>query len=332
MTSPADLLRIAMLCDPGTQRASLAPLRDLARLSERLASELDGQAGMQPLHLDLLHDARLGEAPLSESRPITFRPGGERYDLVYVAAGEDPATGDEWGDARLSEWLRWHHDRGAWVVGLGSGVLALAAAGLLDGGPASIPPRHARLARQRHPDIRLAHVGAIAEHDRVLTAAEPSSVFALVVAMTRRFHSHGLAERYRRACGLPETAVPDNALLPMRSNQDLLIAEARAWIIAHMHDAIDTNAVAAQFHVSARTLARRFERSMGISPARYLREARLDAARSMLHRTRFSIEQIAHLVGYRDVGFFRDLFRKSSGCSPRAYRMAAQAGTTSPTS
>ncbi|ATE63916.1 transcriptional regulator [Rhizorhabdus dicambivorans] len=313
-----------MLCEPATQRASLAPLRDLARLSERLAGELDGQAGMLPLQLDLLHDARLGEAPLSESRPLPLRPGGQRYDVVFMPAGDDPVAGEPWDDAARSAWLRWQHGIGAWVAGLGSGVLALAAAGLLDGGPASVPPRHARQVRQLHPQIRLAHIGALAEHGRVLTAAEPASVFALVVALTRRFHSHGLAERYRRACGLPETAVPDNALLPMRNNQDLLIAEARAWIIAHMHDDIDMGAVAAQFHVSTRTLARRFERSMGITPARYLREARLDAARSMLHRTRFSIEQIAHLVGYRDVGFFRDLFRKSSGCSPRAYRMAAQ--------
>jgi len=216
-------------------------------------------------------------------------------------------------------WVRAQHTRGAVVAGIGSGVLVLAEAGLLDGRPAAIPPRHERLVRRRYPAVRLAHVGGIAEHGGVLTASELISAFALAVALARRIHSEGLAERYRRACGAPETG---GTLLPIRLNQDLLVAEARAWIVAHMSDDIDAAEVAAAFSVSARTLCRRFERALGVTPARYLRDARLDAARSMLLRTRFSVEQIAHLVGYRDASFFRALFRKTTGQSPRAYRMA----------
>ncbi len=38
--------------------------------------------------------------------------------------------------------------------------------------------------------------------------------------------------------------------------------------------------------------------------------------------TRFSIDQIAHIVGYSDAAVFRSVFRKRCGLSPRAIRMA----------
>ena len=324
MTSASTAIDIAILCDPGTHRAALAPFADLARLSQRLTAELAGATEVPVLRIHLFHDARLADPPIHGSRPLVFDRAEEHYPVVIMPAGDDPSETEAWTDPVHADWLRRQYDAGAWVGGLGSGVLALVAAGLLNEGPASIPPRYARLIRARYPHVLLAHVGALAENGRVITAAEPSSVFSFAVAMTSRFHSHGLAERYRRFCAVGEVTALGDGLLPTRNNQDILVAEARAWIIAHMHDDIDTPAIAARFHVSARTLSRRFERSTGTTPARFLREVRLDAARSMLHRTGFSVEQIAHLVGYRDVGFFRDLFRNSSGCSPRTYRMAAQ--------
>ena len=324
MTNASTAIDIAILCDPDTHRAALAPFADLARLSQRLTAELAGATEVPVVQVHLLYDASLAEPPIHGSRPISFARAEDLYPVVIMPAGDDPAELADWVDSARTAWLMRQHAAGAWIGGLGSGVLALVAAGLLNEGPASIPPRHSGLIRARYPHVRLAHVGALAENGRVITAAEPSSVFAFAVALTSRFHSHGLAERYRRACAVGEVTILGDALLPMRNNQDILVAETRAWIIAHMHDDIDTPGIAKHFHVSARTLSRRFERSTGTTPARFLREVRLDAARSMLHRTSFSVEQIAHLVGYRDVGFFRELFRNSTGRSPRTYRMAAQ--------
>ncbi|MET0250766.1 MAG: hypothetical protein ABW203_01155 [Novosphingobium sp.] len=147
--------------------------------------------------------------------------------------------------------------------------MTLAASGLLDHQPATVPSRNERHVRLRHPRIRFAPTGLIVEAERMPTAAEPASIISLVITLARKLHSHGLAERYRRSCGVPETSLPPDAFLPGRNNEDLLIAEARAWIISHMHEDIDTPDIAAQFQVSSRTLTRRFSLATGVTRQRF---------------------------------------------------------------
>jgi transcriptional regulator GlxA family with amidase domain len=322
MTNIVARIGIAILCAPDTQLASVAPFLDLARLSKQVGGVLMGRGNEPAIDIDLLYDAGSAAPPFERALPVGLDHLPSGYSAIILPASDDLIDPVNGPDARCIAWLRSAHAQGTWIVGIGSGVLGLAAAGLLDGGPASVPPRHSMLVRHLYPGVTMGHASGIAEHGHVLTASETASAFALAVTLARRIHSHGLAERYRRTCGIAETLVPDDIFLPMRHNRDILVAEARAWIIAHMQEDIDTARIAAHFHVSARTLSRRFQMSTGTTPARFLRLARMDAAISMLQRTRFSIEQIAHLVGYGDVGFFREAFRARVGCSPQQFRMS----------
>jgi transcriptional regulator GlxA family with amidase domain len=47
---------------------------------------------------------------------------------------------------------------------------------------------------------------------------------------------------------------------------------------------------------------------------------RIDSARHYLENAQRSVEEISHEVGYEDVAFFRQLFRRHTGASPREYR------------
>ncbi|WP_313808428.1 GlxA family transcriptional regulator [Sphingobium sp.] len=322
MPHPVSTLRIAILCSPDTQLASVAPFLDLARLSRQADGQMGEQERTPVLDVELI---RTGGQPSSLFEPLVS-PGSDAFPIgcsaIILPAGADLSGSIPVPDERCLTWLEAEYRRGVWIGGIGTGVLMLAAAAMLNGGPASIPPRHNQLIRSLYPRITHGHVGGIVEYGRILTAGECASTFALAVMLTRRIHSHGLAERYRRECGILEAVVPDDSHLPMRQNSDLLVAEARAWIIAHMQDRIDIPSLAAHFNVSARTLSRRFHRSTGTTPAHFLRSVRMDTALSMLRRTRFSVEQIAHLVGYSDVGAFREVFHSHMGISPREYRMA----------
>lgn len=311
-------MNVLLMCGHDTQQANVAPFMDLARLSRTLVADIVSRGGVPPpvirVHLaETVREARAMIAALCSSRGAA--------EAVVLPAGEgviEPAPPEE----DLLALLREQHEAGAWIVALGSSVLTVAASGLLLEGPAAIPPRNARFVQRYFPAIRLAHAAPFVEGHHVLTAAEPAFIFSIVVALAQRIYSHGLAEQYRRSCGIPEDVRREGNPLPPRTNHDLLIAEARAWIIAHLHEDIDTEDIAAQFHVSARTLSRRFMFATGVTPARFLRDARIDAARSMLRMTRFSIDQIAHIVGYSDAAVFRSVFRKKCGISPRAFRMA----------
>lgn len=58
----------------------------------------------------------------------------------------------------------------------------------------------------------------------------------------------------------------------------------------------------------------------------YLRDVRLNRARELLHRTRLTIAEIAHEVGFRDAAYFSRIFKaRTGGSGPRLFRRSGQA-------
>ncbi|MFI3248514.1 MAG: AraC family transcriptional regulator [Rikenellaceae bacterium] len=65
--------------------------------------------------------------------------------------------------------------------------------------------------------------------------------------------------------------------------------------------------------------ARIFKRIMGITANRYVQEKRIERAQALLITSRFSIAEIANLVGIPNVSQFSLLFKKITNLSPRQY-------------
>ena len=72
--------------------------------------------------------------------------------------------------------------------------------------------------------------------------------------------------------------------------------------------------------VAERTFKRRFSQATGLSPIAYVQHLRVEEAKRRLERTRSSVDQISWNVGYEDPAFFRRLFKRITGITPRAYR------------
>jgi AraC-like DNA-binding protein len=86
----------------------------------------------------------------------------------------------------------------------------------------------------------------------------------------------------------------------------------------------DLNAVAHGLHVSARTLNRHLK-AENASFRKLKSQALVSRAKLYLRESDLSVEAIAEALGYKDTANFRRAFRKSEGCSPMAYRIAASA-------
>ena len=52
----------------------------------------------------------------------------------------------------------------------------------------------------------------------------------------------------------------------------------------------------------------------------YLTAKRMEKARELLLEPGHSSAQVAAAVGYRDPNYFRYVFKKETGCTPREYR------------
>jgi transcriptional regulator GlxA family with amidase domain len=72
--------------------------------------------------------------------------------------------------------------------------------------------------------------------------------------------------------------------------------------------------------VSERTLARKFQAHLGVSPLAYLQSRRVAHAKGLLENSSMTLEQIVEQCGYEDLASFRKLFARLVGMTPREYR------------
>ena len=78
--------------------------------------------------------------------------------------------------------------------------------------------------------------------------------------------------------------------------------------------------VAARFHVSHRTLSRRFKEVRGQSVRDYLLDLRIQRACGLLSQTNTRISEIAQACGFSKHADLTDHFRRRMGCAPREFR------------
>ena len=91
----------------------------------------------------------------------------------------------------------------------------------------------------------------------------------------------------------------------------------------HLSEDFSIDELARAAGVSARTLARRFHDSLGVSPLRFVQRLRAERGAHLLSTTRASVEEIAARVGYRDPVAFRRVLKREAGVTPRALRRAS---------
>jgi AraC-like DNA-binding protein len=83
---------------------------------------------------------------------------------------------------------------------------------------------------------------------------------------------------------------------------------------------LTVSGLAHELAVSPDHLSRLVKRATGASVSQWLSERRMAEARRLLVVTDEHIAVVAAEVGYRDAGYFRRVFRRLHGVSPREWR------------
>lgn len=79
--------------------------------------------------------------------------------------------------------------------------------------------------------------------------------------------------------------------------------------------------------LSQKYLSRLFREQTGTSFNSYRLQLKLNEAKNLLTQTGYSVDQIAHRLGYQNAGSFIHQFKKLSGLTPAAYRHKPGAST-----
>lgn len=108
-------------------------------------------------------------------------------------------------------------------------------------------------------------------------------------------------------------------LLDRRRARTGVAGRVRDVLVAHIADPPDANSVAANLHMSGRTLRKRLA-TEGTSYRTLLDEVREYLAEELLITARLPVEQIAYRLGYVEVSSFSQAFRRWKGVGPREFR------------
>lgn len=211
------------------------------------------------------------------------------------------------------------------VVGVCTGSLLLADAGLLEGRRAVTHWAACDELKRRDPTCEVDPDPIFVHADNVWTSAGVTAGMDLALALVEDDFDadHALlVARWqvmylRRPGGQSQFAPPAPEPTTRRSPRglDALVQ----WIGEHLDADLSVPALARRAAMSPRNFARVFRRHTGLTPAAWVSRTRLQAARTLLERTHDSVAQVAAATGQSAETLHRT-FARELGTTPRQYR------------
>ena len=191
-----------------------------------------------------------------------------------------------------------------------TGVFPLAESGLLDRRQATTSWWLGAAFRARYPSVVLDLDSMVVADAGVVTAGAAFAHIDLALALVRQV-SPGLAEHVARLLVIDERASQSAYLVMDHLNHnDRLVLAFEQQARSHLGEALDVRELAAAIGTSRRTLERRTQVALGMSPLELVQRLRAERAVHLLRTTAQSVEQIAPQVGYANASTLRSLLRQ----------------------
>ncbi|OQW46984.1 MAG: hypothetical protein A4S09_16195 [Proteobacteria bacterium SG_bin7] len=121
-----------------------------------------------------------------------------------------------------------------------------------------------------------------------------------------------LAEIFAIASGTKNEALNKNL------TETNTVKKAITFIESNLFSKIETQTIAKQIGVGIATLFRQFKNEVGASPYAYIKRRRLEEAMRLLKTGKYSVSEVALLVGYENFGAFTDAFKSKYKKLPSA--------------
>jgi transcriptional regulator GlxA family with amidase domain len=230
-------------------------------------------------------------------------------------------------DAALSGWLEKMTGEVRRMGAVCVGSFLLAEAGLLDGRRATTHWRFGRELAERYPGVRVEHEPLWVRDGNIYTSAGISAGIDLALAWVEEDCGASLAHEaarelvlfLRRPGGQPQLSVS----LASQASEMATIRELQIWIAEHLGSRLSVEDLAERMAMSVRNFERVFTREVGQTPAQYVLQVRVEAARQKLERTQGGLKQVAAATGFGSVDAMRRAFVRLLGITPRRYRELA---------
>jgi transcriptional regulator GlxA family with amidase domain len=225
--------------------------------------------------------------------------------------------------------------RSARIVSICTASYVLAAAGLLDGRPATTHWNEAGHFQRMFPQVKVDPNVLFVDDGDVLTAAGVAAGIDLCMHILRRDHGSEVANRVARLCVIPPWREGGQAQFiqrPVPEPSATTTSATRAWALEQLYRPLSLSELAGHARMSVRTFSRRFRDEVGMTPGQWLTQQRVEHARRLLETTDLPVDRIAGEAGFGTAASLRQHLVATIGVSPTTYRHTFRADDHTPVS
>ena len=243
-------------------------------------------------------------------------------DTLIVAGGEGVAAAV--GDERIVKGIRRLARASRRVTSVCSGAFLLAEAGLLDGRRATTHWSVCDVLARRYPNVTVDPDPIFVRDGNVATSAGVTAGMDLALALLEEDYGRDVALIVARQLVLflrrPGTQSQFSAQLAGQLAARDPLRDAQQLVAEHPDGDLSVGALARHAGMSERNFARCFRDEVGMTPARYVEQARVETARRLLEETDDGVEAVARRAGFGTAETMRRTFLRHVRTTPNDYR------------
>jgi transcriptional regulator GlxA family with amidase domain len=250
-------------------------------------------------------------------------------DTVFVCGGSQ--LYNQPGCKELTKWLKHKATRARRVVGIGTGVHELAAAGLLDGRQVTVHWRLANDVALQFPNIKVNPNALFIKDGPIYSCAGGASAIDLSLSLIEEDFGRQIALNVGRelVVHLKRSGEQEqySEALKFQVQSNDRFADISTWILCNLNQDLSVETLSQKVCMSPRNFSRLFKAAFGKAPAEFVADLRIAEACRRLEVPRSSVEDVANSVGFRSADAFSRAFEREIGCRPSAYRSLVRVTT-----
>lgn len=243
-------------------------------------------------------------------------------DTLIICGGHGTLAAIE--DCSLMKYVKWAATRSERVVSICTGAMILAELGFLDGRQATSHWWWCPVLAKRYPKISFDADALYVQDGKYWTSAGVTAGMDLCLALVEADWGHEIALQVARYNVMymmrPGGQSQFSAQLIAQQTDDPALSEVLTFIQDNLKRDITVGLLAQFGCTTERTLTRKFQAELGLTPARYVELSRVQAARVALEQTSATVESIASHTGFMQPERMRRAFQRHLGISASDYR------------
>lgn len=318
-----DMHTFLIIVPEGSLLFEAAGVADILNQANRLKPENSPkqtyQVTIATTQLHRVVHGRSGLNLLADYRLAELDPELERDTIMITGRGVA-----EEESAAVADWVRRAAPKAKRIVSVCGGAMILAQTGLLDGRRATTHWRLLDALQSRFPKVSVEKGPIYVQDGPMWTSAGASSGFDLTLALVEDDHGFALARDVAQDLVMflrrPGGQSQFSRYLLNQAIKPGPIRDLQSWILENLGGDLSVEKLADRVAMSPRNFTRVFTRETGTPPAKFVEEARLDAARLRLEQGAEGIEQIAAASGFGNSLNLRRVFERNLQLTPTEYR------------